>query len=112
MVASGLRLAVAVKVDGTGVGFTVMVNIMGVPLQFVPFNGVTVIVAVIGLLVLFIALNEGILPVPLAAKPMPGVSLTQLYVAAVPLKLTGEVVAPFVRVWPTTASTLDIASMV
>jgi len=78
MVVSGSRLAVAVKVDGRAVGFTVIVNIMGVPLQFVLFNGVTVIVAVMGFWVLFMAVNTGMLPVPLAANPMPGVSLTQL----------------------------------
>ena len=55
-----------------------MVNIMGVPLQSNPFTGVAVMVAVIGLAVLFIAVNVVMLPVPLAASPMPGVSLTQL----------------------------------
>ena len=112
MVAKGVRLAIAVKVVGTGVGFTVMVNIMGVPLQLVPFNGVTVIVAVMALAVLFKAANEAISPVPLVASPMPGVSLTQLNVIAVPLKLIGEVAAPLVRVWLFTAFTLGIAFIV
>jgi len=40
--------------------------------------GVVVIVAVTGLPPVFTAVKEGILPVPLAAKPMPGVLLTQL----------------------------------
>jgi len=56
-----------------GVGFTVMVNVRGVPVHSVPpFRklGVTVIVAVTGALVAFVAVNEAMLPVPLAPRPI------------------------------------------
>ena len=44
-----------------------MVNVLGVPIQFVaPFVkvGVTVIVATLGVVLVFTAVNEGIFPVP------------------------------------------------
>ena len=44
-------------------------------------------VAVTGLLPAFIAVNEAILPSPLAARPIPGVSFAHLYPAPVPVKL-------------------------
>ena len=50
-----------------GVGLTVIVNVLGVPVQFVaPFVkvGVTVIVAITGVVLELIAVNEGMLPVP------------------------------------------------
>lgn len=53
----------------TGVGFTVMVKLTGVPGQPLAV-GVTVIVAVIGELVALVAVKAAILPVPLAARPM------------------------------------------
>ena len=55
------------------VGFTVMVNVVGVPTQLTPALvnvRVTVIVAVIGAFVLFVAAKLGKVPVPLAASPM------------------------------------------
>jgi hypothetical protein len=51
------------------VGFTVMVNVLGVPVQPIA-AGVTVIVAVIGEVVAFAAVNEGTLPEPFAASPI------------------------------------------
>jgi phosphoribosylcarboxyaminoimidazole (NCAIR) mutase len=57
--------------------------------------GVAVIVAVTGLLPVFTAVNEAMLPVPLAGKPIEGVLLTQLKVFAVPEKLMAVVAAPF-----------------
>ena len=55
-----------------GVGFTVIVNVDGGPGQLAGEGlvGVTVIVAVTGDDVTFVAVNEAILPVPLAAKPI------------------------------------------
>ncbi len=48
-----------------------MVKLKGNPVQ--PFSeGVMVMVAVIGLLLLFIAVNGNIFPDPLAASPMEG----------------------------------------
>ena len=41
-------------------------------------TGVTVMVAVTGAVPAFVAVNEGILPVPLAARPMEGVLFVQL----------------------------------
>ena len=55
------------------VGFTVMVNVLGVPTQLtVPLVnvGVTVIVAVIGAVVVFVAVKLGNVAVPLAASPI------------------------------------------
>ena len=63
-----------------GVGFTVMVKETGAPGQ--PFAvGVTVMVAITAVVPPFVAVNEAMLPLPLAASPMDGVSLIQLYVA-------------------------------
>jgi len=62
------------------------------------FVGVAVIVAVTGLVPVFTAVNEAILPLPLAANPMPGVSLVQVMVLAVPVKLTAVVAFAFTTV--------------
>jgi len=60
--------------DGTvtaGVGFTVIVNVLGVPGH--PFTvGVTVIVALAGAEPVFTAVKPGVLPVPDAASPIDG----------------------------------------
>ena len=64
-------------------GFIVIVNVFAGPIQFVPplaKVGVTVIVAIIGLVELFTGVKIGIFPVPEVAKPMLGVSFVQLYV--------------------------------
>ena len=79
----------------TGSGLTVMVKVIGVPVQVVPpltKLGVTVIVATTGALVVLSAVNE-MLPVPEAAKPMLVVVLVQLYTVPVvaPLKVTAAV---------------------
>jgi hypothetical protein len=63
------------------VGLTVMVNVIDVPLQFTPpllNTGVTIIVAVTADVPVFTAVNDGILPVPLAANPMDVVLFVQL----------------------------------
>lgn len=49
--------------------------------------GVMVIVAVIGNVVALMAMNEAMLPVPLAAKPILGTVLVQLYVVVPPVLL-------------------------
>ena len=64
--------------------------------------GVTVIVAVTGLDVAFVAVNAAILPVPLAAKPILVVLFVQLYVVPVtvePVKVTAVVIAFAQTVW-------------
>ncbi len=56
----------------------------------------TVMKAVIGTLVLLMATNAGILPVPLAGRPMEGFELVQLKTepGGIPEKETALVVAP------------------
>ena len=79
----------------TGVGLTLIVNITAAPLQ--PFAiGVTEMIARIGDEVLFIPVNDGMFPVPLAARPIEGLSFVQLYVvpAIVPEKLIAVVFVP------------------
>jgi len=55
-----------------GFGFTVMVNVIGVPGQVTPLLkfGVTVMVATCGMLVALLATKLAILPAPDAARPM------------------------------------------
>lgn len=83
-----------------GVGFTVIVKLTGVPVQ-VPSAGVTVMVATTGAVPVFTALNEAILPVPLAAKPTDGVLFVQLKVVpgTVPVNVTAVVAVPLQSTW-------------
>ena len=63
------------------VGFTVIVNVIDVPTQLTPplVNvGVTVMVAVTGELLVLLAVNVGMFPLPLAARPIDAVLLIQL----------------------------------
>jgi hypothetical protein len=77
-----------------GVGFTVMVKFFGVPLH-VPNLGVTVIVAVIGVVPAFTPLNDAMSPVPDAARPIPGALFAQSNVAPeVPAKVIAVVGSP------------------
>jgi len=77
----------------TGVGFTVIVNVPVAPVQPL-YTGVIVIVAVTGLVPVFKAVNDAMLPVPLADKPIVGVSLIQLYCVATPPNVTAAVDDP------------------
>lgn len=93
-----------------GVGFTVMVKLIGVPTQLVPILvnvGVTVIVAVTGALVTFVAINDRISSTPDAPNPMDGVLLVQVYVTMPPvfglLKFTVAVGEPLHTTWLATA---------
>ena len=52
-----------------GLGFIVIVNVIGVPLQPLKI-GVTVMVAEIAVLPALVAVNDGKFPEPLAPKPM------------------------------------------
>jgi hypothetical protein len=54
-----------------GTGFTVIVYVTGLPIHPLAM-GVTVIVTGTGLLVPLLAINPGVLPVPLAPIPMLG----------------------------------------
>ncbi len=76
-----------------------MVNVEAVPLQTTPplvELGVTVIVAATGEVPVFTALKEVTLPVPLAARPMAGLLLLQVYSVPFtdPLSTIGDVDAP------------------
>lgn len=80
-------------------GFTAMVNVDAVPLQTTPplvKLGVTVIVAVTGEVPVLTAVNEAMLPVPLADKPMAGLLLLQVNSVPFtdPLSTIGDVDAP------------------
>ena len=83
-----------------GVGFTVMVKDWGGPVHPLA-EGVMVMIAMIGLLVELVAVNDGILPLPLAASPMAGLLFVQLNAVpeTVSLKLTEPVVVPLQTVW-------------
>lgn len=84
-----------------GVGLTVIVNVLGVPVQE-PDTGVTVMVAVTGAVPAFTAVKAGILPVPDAARPMDGVLLVQLYTvdgAVDPAKVIAAVDVPLQTAW-------------
>ena len=64
-----------------GVGLTVMVNVLGVPVHVTPAlvkRGVTVMVAVMGVLPVLVAGKAAMFPVPLAASPIAGLLLVQL----------------------------------
>ena len=76
-------------------------------MQDVPANvkvGVTIIVATTAVLPALVAVNEAMLPVPLAARPIVGLLFVQEY-EAVPEEFTVEkVIADTVELWQTTWS--------
>lgn len=88
-----------------GVGLTVMVKVTGVPTQLTPLVnvGVTVMVAVTGAVVALVAVKVGILPVPLAPRPIDVLLLVQLNTTVPPvvglLKLTGALPDPLHTTW-------------
>jgi hypothetical protein len=92
----------------TGVGLTVMVKLIGVPVH-APEDGVTVMIAVTAVAVAFKAVNAAILPVPLAARPMEAVLLTQLKVVAVPVKFMAVVAVLLHTAWFATGFTAHCA---
>ena len=88
-----------------GLGFIVIVNVTGEPLQL-PDTGCTVIVAVIGAVVVFAAVNDAMFPVPDAPRPIAVFELVQLNVVpAGPLKLMAVVAEPAQNTWLATAFT-------
>jgi hypothetical protein len=72
----------------SGDGFTVIVNVLGVPVQ-VRRVGVTVMVAVTGMIPVLTGKKERIFPVPLAGIPIEGLLFVQLNatVPGVPVKV-------------------------
>lgn len=90
-----------------------MLNDTGVPVHVTPlfvYEGVTVTVAVTGVPPLFTAVKLPMLPVPLSARPMPGLVFVQLKTVpgTVPLKLTAAVELPLQTVWLPTAATVGV----
>jgi hypothetical protein len=73
-----------------GTGFTVIVNVLVCPIQ-VPNTGVTPILEVIGVRPGFAAVNDGILPVPVAARPMAVLLLVQVNTPTPVIAVTDDV---------------------
>ena len=102
-----------VPADTIGVGLTVMVNVVAVPVAVTPplvKVGVTVIVATTGVVPVFTAVNTGRLPVPLAASPILDVLFVQLNTvpATAPLNATLACCEPLHTTWFATALTVGI----
>ena len=77
-------------------GFTVIVNVLELPIQFVaPFVkvGVTVIVATIGVVPVFTAVNEGIFPEPVKGINPILVSKDQAYDVVPPVFVVAKFTA-------------------
>ncbi len=72
--------------------------------------GVTMIVAVAAVVPEFVAVNETMLPVPDADRPIAVFELVQLYVVPLtaPEKVTAAVVAPLHNVWSAAAATVGV----
>ena len=88
------QLFVTVTTGVAGVGFTVIVNVCGVPLHPLA-TGVTVIVATCIVAPAFVAVNDPMLPLPPAARPMLVLLFVQLKTVPLtePLKLTAVAAA-------------------
>ena len=84
MVTAGFTAALhtvwSATLSTVGVGFTVIVYVIGVPGQPATV-GVTVIVEVIAAAVKLVAVNDGVFPVPEAPNPMAAFVFVQAYVA-------------------------------
>lgn len=94
-----------------------MVKVCDVPVQVIPpllYTGVTVTSAITGDKPVLIAVNEGILPVPLAASPMDGALLVHANVSAPVgpvlglVKLITAVGDPLHNTWPATGFTIGV----
>jgi len=99
----------AATVSTVGVGFTVMVNVSGVPVQPLA-EGVTVMVAVIIVVPMFVAVNEAMSPFPVAANPIEGVLFVQPNEVpdTVSPKLMTAVGAPLHNICAATVSTVGV----
>ena len=74
-----LQIAWLTGIMADGVGLTVIKKVDGLPVQ--PFAaGVTVMEPLIGTFVLFVAINDGMLPDPFAARPIVVLSFIQVKV--------------------------------
>ena len=104
--------AVTVWLEATvtvGIGLIVYVYVIGVPEQPLAL-GVTVIVAEIAALVVFVAVNTGTVVFPEAAKPIAVFEFVQAYVVPLTLAVlaneTAVELAPAHSVWLVTAFTV------
>ena len=81
--------------DVTGNGLTVIINVSGVPGTLLIY-GVTVIVAIAGMVPVLVAVNDGRFPVPLAPNPIDVLLLVQLKVVPATglVNITGVVADP------------------
>ena len=80
---------------------TVIANVFCPPshiTRLLVYSGVTVMVAVIGVIPVLWAVKAGMFPEPLAPSPIDGVLFNQPYDVPVPMKLTGFVVDPSQRI--------------
>jgi hypothetical protein len=96
-----------------GIGFTVIVNVLGVPVQVIPLivdTGVTVMVPEIAAEVVLVLTKLAMLPVPLAARPMAVLLLVQLYTVpdTVPPNVTAATLEPTQTAWLDTAFTVGV----
>lgn len=113
-----LQIVLGETVVTLAAGFTVIVKLIGVPLQLLEFEkiGVTVIVALTGAFPVLVAVNEAMSPVPLAANPMEVAVLVQLYVVVPPEfwveKSTEAIVSPAQTVLLLTVLTCPLGFMV
>jgi len=92
------------------VGLTVIVKLTGTPAQAPGAVGVTVIVALIGAVVAFVAVKLAMLPVPLAANPIAVLLFVHAKVvpATPPTKLTAAVAAALQSTWLTGTRTVAV----
>ena len=70
--------------------------------------GVTVMFAITLAVPTLIAVKAAMLPVPLAASPIAGLSFVQSYVVPEPEKLIAAVVAPLHKTWSVTVFTAGV----
>ncbi len=97
----------------TGIGLTVILYETGTPAQ--PFAaGVTVMIAVTGNPVLLVPVNEGALPVPLAARPIDGSEFTHANVdpGVVLVKIPAATFAPLQTIISEGTTTTGVGSTV
>ena len=106
MVAPGQNVW-SIMPESCGVGFTVIVNCLGVPVH-APMDGVTVILEIMGKFVVFVAVNDGMFPLPVDGSPMPGLLLVQVKVLPVtsPSGVTPVDAVPLHKIWLSIESTV------
>ena len=107
------QTTISTGLSATGVGFTVMVKLMGVPVQPLA-AGVTEIVAMTGAVPLFTAVKAGMGPVPVDARPIDDRELVQVKDVPLtgPAKANSEIASLLHQFWFATLFTVGIGWMV